>query len=386
MQYADDASIEAGFVLIDAMFPLGQPGGLPHFIAVHRRDELPAYTEGIFARLIRAGQARRVEVEPLPHMAVTALVDSLAVPVPGEQVAQLARASGGNALFVLESVKSLLEAGGAGARRGPVPPRVGEVIALRLARLPKRALQAARAAGVLQRDFGLELVAEVLGAPLLEVVAAWDELESAQIMRGERFQHDLVHEAVLAHTPPTVRRLLHRSAARVRERHGAAPAQVAQHWLDGGEPGEAAPWLLRAGEAAQDARRHAEAADVFERAARLLDAAGSDGAFDAWEQSARARESTPDRDAHQNAVNALHERARGARETARAWLRQAELFLVTSQAARAESAARRGLAALGELDEPRLRAHLWSVLTRSAGLHDLPVPPGPGASDQGQHG
>ncbi|MFC4456396.1 BTAD domain-containing putative transcriptional regulator [Deinococcus sonorensis] len=362
MQYADDASIEAGFVLIDAMFPLGQPGGLPHFIAVHRRDDLPPFTAQIFARLMNAGQARRVELGPLPDPAVRALIGQLGVSLAPERVAHLARASGGNALFVLESVKSLLEAGGDAAESSAVPARVKEVIAARLARLPKMALQAARAAAVLQRDFGPDLVAEVLGAPLLEVVAAWDDLEGAQIMQGERFHHDLVQEAVLAHTPATVRRLLHRSAARVLARQAHAPAQIAQHWLDGGEQREAVPWLLRAGAAAGAARRHPEAAAFFERAARLLDDAGSDEAFDAWEQGARARAHTADREAHQHAVNALHERAQGPRQTARAWQVQAELFAAQAQGAQAARAARRGLAALGDLNDPQLRAGLRAVL------------------------
>ncbi|MDB5045217.1 MAG: hypothetical protein JWQ08_1267 [Deinococcus sp.] len=386
MQYSDDASIEAGFVMIDAMFPLGQTGGLPHFIAVHRRDELPPYTAQIFTRLEDAGQACRVALEPLPETAVTALVGSLGVPLPPERVTQLTQASGGNPLFVLESVKALLEAGDASAGRTSVPPRVGEVIALRLARLPKLALQTARAAGVLQREFSPELVAEVLGAPLLEVVAAWDELEAAQIMRGERFQHDLVHEAVLAHTPATVRRLLHRSAARVLARYGVAPAYISQHWLDGGESGEAVPWLLRAGEAARAALRHAEAAAFFERGARLLDAAGDRGAFDAWEQSAAACAQTADREAHQNAVNALHERAQAPQEQARAWHRQAEVFVLAAQTARAEHAAQRGLTALGDLHEPHLRSGLHAVLQGSlsaAGwLGQLEGGPG-GAGHQG---
>ncbi|MFD1734071.1 hypothetical protein ACFSC4_26990 [Deinococcus malanensis] len=58
-------------------------------------------------------------------------------------------------------------------------------------------LHAARASAVLGRDFTPELVATMLSAPLFDVIAAWDELESAEILSGERFHHDLVAEAVL---------------------------------------------------------------------------------------------------------------------------------------------------------------------------------------------
>ncbi|MFD1734069.1 hypothetical protein ACFSC4_26980 [Deinococcus malanensis] len=46
MQFADQASIETGFDFIDSAFPMGQPGGLPHFIAVHRENELPPTPTG----------------------------------------------------------------------------------------------------------------------------------------------------------------------------------------------------------------------------------------------------------------------------------------------------------------------------------------------------
>ncbi|MFC4456698.1 hypothetical protein ACFO0P_23210, partial [Deinococcus sonorensis] len=117
---------------------------------------------------------------------------------------------------------------------------------------------------------------------LLDTAQAWEELEAAQVMHGERFSHDLVQEAVLAGLPHAVRHLLHRSAARVLEREGASAARVARHWLEGGDDEKAAPHLLAAAEQAQRQGRLREAAAFCEQAADLFERFGrADEAFEA---------------------------------------------------------------------------------------------------------
>ncbi|WP_157465298.1 ATP-binding protein [Deinococcus apachensis] len=363
LQYVDEASIEAGFVLIDAVFPLGRPGGLPHFVAVHRRDELPRFTQEVFGGMVRAGQASSIEVGPLGEEAVKELLAGLQVAIGPERAAELTAATGGNPLFLLESVRAWLDEGPCGEGGPKLPRRVGALIARRLTRLSKMALHVARAGAVLQRDFSPELIAEVLSAPLLDVVAAWEELEAAQVVRGERFLHDLVYEAVLAEMSPTVRRLLQRSAARVLAAQGGSPAAVAQLFLDAGQDSEAAPWLLRAGEAAQAALRLREAASLFDRAARILHAQGeAAGAFGVWVRGAQALAPLGDSEARQHAINTVLERAELPLETAQAWQLQAELFAACNEGARAEVAARRGLAELEGQDAPELHANLLADL------------------------
>ncbi len=359
MQFADDASVEVGFDMIGAVFPMGQPGGLPHFIAVHRENELPPYTRGIFERLVEAGQAEWLRLPPLSETATRELLFSLNV--APEEAEGLARASGGHPLFVLEGVKALAS-GGAFGRNGHVPPRLGQLINDRLARLPKMALHVARACAILGRDFTPDLVASLLSAPLLDVVGAWDELEAAQILAGERFHHDLVAEAVLEGIPPSVRRLLHRAAARALEGEHAPPARVAWHWRQGEQETEAAPWLLRAGEAAQASLRLREAAAHFEEAARLFEALGDDRAFGAWRRRAEVLSLGDNLEARQSAVNDVLERAESPTETAQGWLLQAGLFSTRNEGARAEVAVRRGLRALEGQDEPELRANLLGDL------------------------
>ncbi|GGO38715.1 hypothetical protein GCM10008949_45730 [Deinococcus humi] len=359
MQFADNASVEVGFDLIGAVFPMGQPGGLPHFIAMHRENELPPYTAAIFERLVVAGQADWTDLAPLSGAATRQLLTSLNV--PADVADGLARASGGHPLFVLEGVRALASGGGIGGSGG-VSPKLGQMIGDRLARLSKVALHATRASAVLRRDFTPELVADMLSAPLLEVLGAWDELEAAQILAGERFHHDLVAEAVLEGIPPTVLRLLHRAAARVLADEGAAAARIAWHWRQGGQDLEAAPWLLQAREAARASLRLREAAAHLEEAARIFEAQGDPRAFGAWRQRAEDLALTDDAEARQASVNDVLERATTPTEIAQAWLLQAGLFSARNEGARAESAVRRGLLALGDHDESELRANLLGDL------------------------
>lgn len=208
-------------------------------------------------------------------------MDDIGVPRGATTRARLWRHCGGNPHFLLETVKHLIETGQLGEKlpeRLPLPEKVWSLIGRRLERLSGPALQAARAAAVLQSDFDPEQVAELLGAPLLDLLGAWEELEAAQVLSGNRFTHDLVYEAVLAGIPASARGLLHRAAARTLERSGAGAARVAEHWRQGGKPEAALPFLGRAAREAQDQYRLEEAARFHGEAANVLRDLGDEAA------------------------------------------------------------------------------------------------------------
>ncbi|MCV5744894.1 hypothetical protein OFN42_32315, partial [Escherichia coli] len=62
------------------------------------------------------------------------------------------------------------------------------------------------------------------------------------------------------------------------EAQKASPARIARHWLEGGEPERAAPFLLEAARQARASLRLAEAADFYGRAADVLQGTGDLGA------------------------------------------------------------------------------------------------------------
>jgi DNA-binding SARP family transcriptional activator len=365
LHLADAASIEAGFVLISSAFPLGQPGGVPHLICTVRPAELPAETAEVFRRGSAAGHNRRLDLGPLPEEAIAELLQDLDVPEVQARAGQLTRFTGGNPFFLLETVKHLIELPDPGGAL-PVAERASQLLADRLSRLSVLALSAARASAIVASDLRVELIADVLGAPLLDVAAAWEELEAAGVMTGERFSHDLVQETVLAGIPPSVRRLLHRSAARVLGREGASAARVARHAQEGGDLAGAAPLFLRAAAEALGALRPVEAVRFFEEAAQLYTELGEqDAAFDAL---VRAAES-PWRTEQVAALDPLVERlAAGARtnaQRARVAALRAGRLLGRGQAQAAEVEALAGLAQLEGLDLPRVRAALLRELVQA---------------------
>lgn len=300
VQYYDDATIELGaFMFANAPAP-SQASSPPRFVVVYRRGELRPAQQAAVDRLVAAGLAVLVDLPPLPREAVAGLLDDLGVRELArgagvsldELAVSLLRASGGNPQYVLEAVRHAMEGGDARALLDPAWTARGFVSLLerRLTQLSPGALDVARAAAVLRVDYTLEQVADVLGVPLLDAAVAWDELDAAQIVAGDAFSHDLVAEATLEAIPVTVRRLLHRAAARVLARDGAPPARVARLWLEGGDARQAAPLWMAAARAAVETLRPAEAAGFYAAAADAFEAAGERVLAEiAWQAAERAQ-------------------------------------------------------------------------------------------------
>ncbi|BDP44031.1 hypothetical protein DAETH_40000 (plasmid) [Deinococcus aetherius] len=273
VQFMDEPSIEAGAYVGSRFW--GDTNTMLRCLYCHRSGELPPYSAALLDSMYAAGVVVPIHLSPLSPDAVTALLTDLDVPNGAGVAGEVALATRGNVQFVLETVKNMFERGNTEVRLpASQPAGVGAMIGERLSRLSGGALQAARAAAVLRRDFTLELVTQTLGTGLLDTVTAWEELEGAQVVSGEAFSHDLVLETVLAGMPPTVRRVLHRSAARVLASAGGHPARVAGHWEDGEDPKQAAPWLVRAGDAAAGSLRFAEAREFYTRAEAAFTASG----------------------------------------------------------------------------------------------------------------
>ncbi|THF70918.1 hypothetical protein E7T06_04990 [Deinococcus sp. Arct2-2] len=248
-QFYDDVSNADAPYMWFTPPPAGVSGKMPHPTVTYRRGEVAPESEARILEFVAQGMAVLIDLEPLPAVGLHDLMNEVGVPDDAPSRERLIRHTGGNPLFLLETVKLLIQTGqlqGGLPEQLPLPDKVWQLIEQRLALLGTSALQAARAAATLGRDFDVTLVAEVLGAPVLDVAAAWSELEAAQIMRGNGFGHDLVSEAVLQGIPTSLGPLLHRNAARALERAGASPARTAQHWLEAGNPAEAIPNLLAA--------------------------------------------------------------------------------------------------------------------------------------------
>ena len=91
----------------------------------------------------------------------------------------LARHTGGNPLFILETLNALLTQEQArltgNVANLPAPGSVGQLIERRLGQLSAAALRLARVAALAGQDFSVELAAQVLGSHPLDLTEAWLE-------------------------------------------------------------------------------------------------------------------------------------------------------------------------------------------------------------------
>lgn len=273
LHFADDASIEMLQALVCRSTEGSTEGplaGLRWALAQRPGEGSPA-TAALRATLEEAPALSVIALAPLTIDEMVELIDSLGLPeLDSAQLApQLARHTGGNPLFALETLKQGLASGLLRQGRLPTPINVGALIERRLKQLSERALALARVAAIAGVDFGIELAEHVIGVRVVELADAWAELEAAQVLREHAFAHDLVYEGVLRSIPATIAQHLHAAVAAFLEPRGAAPGRLAEHWLRAGHDDRAGPMLVVAAAAAYRAMRPSDAAAALERALAL---------------------------------------------------------------------------------------------------------------------
>jgi len=358
LHFADSASVELLLALIES----DALSGLRWIIA--QRPAEAAADVSLLAAFAESPQARWVRLEPLAADELHELVASLDLPgVEPERLAPaLLRHTGGNPLFVIETLRAAVQRGGAGSVALPRPQALAHLIDQRLSRLSRPAMALARVAAMAAPDFGIELAEHVLHAPALVLADAWQELEAAQVLRGEAFAHDLVHDAVLRLSPDAIARHTHRQIAAFLAGRGAEPARVAEHWLAAGDATQAAVSFRTAAEQMRRSGRPREQAQLLLRAADAFEA-GADGTS---ALRLRSMALLPLMEGHGLAqAEALSSRlidtAGDGPLAAMAWTRRASLLMHAGQAVAAEVAARRALQMLAP-QEQELRIEATAAL------------------------
>lgn len=261
LHYADAASLAL-------LLALTQDDSALQWLLAHRP---PAGVDHPLQALADTPRARRLLLQPLEPAQLQALVASLALPPfdAPQLTAQLWDRCGGNPLFALETLRAAWRAHSPGAPllQLPRPLPLEHLLDERLQRLSAPALALARLAAVAWPDFGLALAQAVLQQSALALADAWHELETAQVMRGESFCHDLVRDAALRATPGVIAAALHRQVAMCLASTGIAPSRLALHWRAGGEAARAAQALAEAAALARSAGRPQEHAALLQQAA-----------------------------------------------------------------------------------------------------------------------
>jgi tetratricopeptide (TPR) repeat protein len=268
----DNLSAQTGEYLLSQLFPLHQPGGLQGFITCYRKGEVSSLIEQMHVEMVALGMAVRLFLEPLPNEAIGTMLQGLGLPETEHLVPGLARYTGGNPMFILETVKHLIETDtlslGLPSRLAP-PGKVAPLVTRRLQRLSPQALNLARAAATAGTSFDMHLAASVLERPAMELAEAHAELESAQILKGNAFTHDLIFEAVLANIPGAVKNVLHTRTALYLETTAANPVLIAHHWQEANDGDKAAHWLIEGAKKANSLGLYSDVAEGLERAVNV---------------------------------------------------------------------------------------------------------------------
>ncbi|MBL8339831.1 MAG: AAA family ATPase [Rubrivivax sp.] len=380
LHHADEATLDLLLPLIAA----AHAGGPAWLLAV-RAAEMPPALAAWADATAADGQLDRLPLEPLPLPAVQQLLESLAVPGldAAQWAAALTRHTGGNPMFLLETLIAML---GEGAGRWPVrdgPPvlpgwpastRIGALIEQRLQRLSPGALKLARTAALAGSDFSAELAAAVLGRHVLDIADDWRELEAAQVIRDDAFAHDLILEGTLRSIPAPIAGAMHRDLAEALRQRRAPPARVAAHWAEAGEWAQAALAFREAAGAAFAAARPADEVQLWQRAIDCHERAGDRaGAFRARHASFEAVMAAQPLEQADALAERLAGDARDDSETLDARLAQAWVALGAGDASRAHDLATQAqaLARLlarpaNEFDATRTQALALAQLRRAA--------------------
>lgn len=216
------------------------------------------------ARLHRAGAMQVLDVPPLDDDECGRLVRRAAsTPLGDAIVAQVTRAAEGNAFAAIELARCAVNAGSRG-----LPPGMGEAVLERLCDVPADVLALLQRLALCGDRFDVALVESMFSESRATTMAALDAclMEGVLVPSGGsyRFRHDLVRQALVDRLAPHRRVKMHREIAEQLAEKEAAPAEVARHWIAGGKPRAAVPWLL-------DAAREAMRLAAFSDALRQLD-------------------------------------------------------------------------------------------------------------------
>jgi tetratricopeptide (TPR) repeat protein len=183
--------------------------------------------------------------------------------------------TGGFPLYVIEAVRSTVDAG-----RTPVPAGdLTGVLRNRLQQATAAAREVAGLAAAVGTDFTLDLLTEASDLQAGVVVGAVDELWRRRILHefrdGYDFSHDLLRETAYAGVSPPKRWLLHRRIAQGLELLHAdsadlVAARLAEQYARGGRPARAIAYYQRAAGVAAGVFAHAEAIRLYREALSVL--------------------------------------------------------------------------------------------------------------------
>ena len=369
LHFADEASVE--------LLQYVAAGSERCWLVAGRGAEIGEAGRAWLTEFSVQAEAVAVALPPLSLAQTHELLASLDVPGldAAEAAPVLLRHTGGNPLYLLETVKVWLTQGAALPAPGASPrgwlsarlPAAGNVATLierRIGQLSPQAVQLARCAAVAAGDFSIELASHVLGVRTLALADPCAELEAAQVFRDGAFLHDLIYESALASVPKPVAQRLHAEIAGFLQSHAGEPARLAQHWAAAQHWPQAGAAYLVAAQRSRDAARLLEQAALLADAAQCFAQAGRAGErFEALLQRARVLSANDLGVPAQEAVTQLDEIASNDEQRLQALDARLELSMTRYEGDETMELARRAVASAHALGREDLELRFAIILS-----------------------
>ncbi|MDB5099496.1 MAG: hypothetical protein JWM80_3917 [Cyanobacteria bacterium RYN_339] len=285
LQWADAATLEARNHLVRAL-----ENAPVMFMATVRGDEVPGRSP--LWGPVAEGVVQHLRLVPFDPARVRELVVAMLreVELSDETARALYDATAGNAFFVTEVLRYLIEQGVLTHREGvwrfpphaeglELPPSVQETVVRRLAALAPEARALANVAAVLGRYQNRDMLRAIANLDDEALFARLDELVARQfiVKDGHRytFPHDRVREALYAAMPDSVRATLHQRCGEYLEglgdgRRETLVNKLAHHFSRGTDSTRAFRYLRLAGNRARAAGLVLLALQRWQQADRVL--------------------------------------------------------------------------------------------------------------------
>jgi DNA-binding SARP family transcriptional activator/tetratricopeptide (TPR) repeat protein len=231
-------------------------------------------------RIDRAIRPARLLLGPMDAFSLGELVRSVArgYQVDPSAISRLQRETGGNPLFVVETLRELAQGDDLGAlssddpTRLPVPGSIRDLLLARLDRLPGEGRSVLEVAAVVGDRTDLDTLASAVELPRSAVLSAVDLLVRRSLVRelddGFGLHHDQIRRVVLDAIEPPALRALHRRVGLALEAQSPDEVErLAHHFEAAGDARQAVRYLWDSARRAVSLHAYATADGFYRRAA-----------------------------------------------------------------------------------------------------------------------
>lgn len=285
-QWSDEVTLSAINYLLERKF-FSQHGLL---VAAARIENTDSHLDVFLNRSRQDTSFTHLSLPQLSPAEVTELTWRVLGQEPTRAAAlQLAQHTGGNPLFLLESLRAILDISPGRdlfdrIEHFPVAGSIHALVRERLQHLKPQARQVLTTAAVIGKEFTPEMLEAATFLSAEQVAQALEELEHAHLIHpeaqlalqsGYAFIHDAIREALLLELGIARRRLVHLRVAsaleaRLGQQVNRQAAILANHFEQGGELLTAYQYWIGAGENAHRLFSPSEAKMAYQRAERIL--------------------------------------------------------------------------------------------------------------------